>query len=34
VTGVTYRRPAVRANMAVTIDRVSGGRLKLGIGVA
>ena len=32
VTGIHYRHPAVLANMAVTIDIISGGRLELGIG--
>src|SRR5689334_24991905 len=32
VTGITYRHPAVLANMAATIDIISGGRLELGIG--
>lgn len=34
VTGVTYRHPAVVANMAATIDHISGGRLELGMGAA
>jgi F420-dependent oxidoreductase-like protein len=32
VAGNTYRHPAVLANMAATIDHISGGRVVLGIG--
>lgn len=34
VAGNTYRHPAVLANIATTIDHVSGGRLEWGIGAA
>ena len=32
VLSMTYRHPAVLANWAVTVDRISGGRLTLGLG--
>lgn len=34
VTGNTYRHPAVLANMAATLDNITGGRAVLGIGAA
>jgi hypothetical protein len=34
VTGVTYRHPAVAANIAATIDHISGGRAENGVGAA
>lgn len=32
VYGITYRHPAVLANMAATLDQVTGGRFTLGVG--
>lgn len=32
VNGMHYRHPAVTANMAVTVDHISGGRFNLGMG--
>ena len=34
VSGITYRHPAVLANLAATIDEISGGRFVCGIGAA
>lgn len=34
VAGITYRHPAVVANIAATIDQISGGRFACGIGAA
>ena len=34
VTGITYRHPAVLANMCATIDQASNGRLEIGLGAA
>ena len=32
VNGMHYRHPAVTANMAATLDHISGGRFVLGLG--
>ena len=32
VAGVTYRHPAILAKLAATVDRISGGRLEVGLG--
>ncbi len=32
VTSITYRHPAVLANIAAAVDQISGGRLTLGVG--
>jgi F420-dependent oxidoreductase-like protein len=34
VTGITYRHPAVLANMGASLDVISGGRLEMGLGAA
>jgi F420-dependent oxidoreductase-like protein len=34
VTGVTYRHPAVLANIVATLDHISGGRIEYGLGAA
>jgi F420-dependent oxidoreductase-like protein len=34
VSGVTYRHPAVLANIVATLDHVSGGRIEYGVGAA
>jgi F420-dependent oxidoreductase-like protein len=34
VTGVTYRHPAVLANIVATLDHISGGRIEYGVGAA
>ncbi len=34
VTGITYRHPAVLANMGASLDVITGGRLEMGLGAA
>jgi F420-dependent oxidoreductase-like protein len=34
VTGVTYRHPAVLANIVATLDHIAGGRIEFGLGAA
>jgi F420-dependent oxidoreductase-like protein len=34
VTGITYRHPAVLANMAATVDHIAHGRLDFGVGAS
>lgn len=34
VTGITYRHPSILATEAITVDRISNGRLEIGMGAA